>query len=80
MTGYSTFNFALTDGERVVVTRYCDKAPRIPPPSLYYAFLPCSELRTHLLAERFCAARSAYGPGRRGAGNTRDALFPTRLS
>lgn len=25
-TGYSTFNFALTDGQTVVVTRYCDKA------------------------------------------------------
>ena len=39
-TGYSTFNFALTDGHSVVVTRFCDKAPKIPPPSLYYAFLP----------------------------------------
>ena len=80
-TGYSTFNFALTDGERVVVTRYCDKAPRIPPPSLYYAFLPCSELRTHLLASKGSAPRGpAYGLGRRGAGNTADAPVSRRGS
>ena len=47
-TGFSTFNFALTDGRTVVVTRYCDKAPHIPPPSLYFAFLPCETLRSRL--------------------------------
>jgi glutamine amidotransferase len=36
--GYSTCNFSLTDGETMVVTRYCDKSPDIPPPSLYYAY------------------------------------------
>jgi len=46
--GYSTFNFALTDGKTVVVTRYCDKAPSIPPPSLYYAFANVQDLRSHL--------------------------------
>lgn len=46
--GFSTFNFALTDGHSVVVTRFCDKSPRIPPPSLYYAFLPSTELKEHL--------------------------------
>lgn len=63
----STFNFALTDGHTVVVTRYCDKSPKIPPPSLYYAFLPSSELRTHLAAG--CGtgpAGPAYGLRARG--------------
>lgn len=62
-TGYSTFNFALTDGQTVVVTRYCDKAPRIPPPSLYYAFLPSHTLRTHIATSRGAdgAAGPAYG-------------------
>uniref|UniRef100_A0A7S4B882 Glutamine amidotransferase type-2 domain-containing protein n=1 Tax=Chrysotila carterae TaxID=13221 RepID=A0A7S4B882_CHRCT len=46
--GYSTFNFALTDGRTVIVTRFCDKAPRIPPPSLYYAFASACELKEHL--------------------------------
>jgi hypothetical protein len=35
---YSTFNFSVTDGETMVVTRFCDKDPNIPPPSLYFAF------------------------------------------
>jgi len=35
---YSTCNFALTDGETMVVTRYCDYSPTVPPPSLYFAF------------------------------------------
>lgn len=70
-TGYSTFNFALTDGssvrrrqtasctvrayssytscgEQVVVARYCDKAPDIPPPSLYYAFASSHQLQLQL--------------------------------
>ena len=46
--GYSTLNWALTDGETVIVTRYCDKAPHVPPPSLYYAFTDGAELRNHL--------------------------------
>jgi len=35
---YCTCNFALTDGETIVVTRYCDQSPEVPPPSLYFAF------------------------------------------
>lgn len=35
---YCTCNFALTDGETMVVTRYCDQSPEVPPPSLYFAF------------------------------------------
>jgi glutamine amidotransferase len=36
--GYSTCNFSITDGDTMVVTRFCDKSPDIPPPSLYFAF------------------------------------------
>lgn len=37
-TTYHTCNFALTDGETMIVTRFCNKSPNIPPPSLYFAF------------------------------------------
>lgn len=46
---YCTCNFALTDGDTMVVTRYCDFSPNIPPPSLYFAF-GCT-LSTELTAE-----------------------------
>jgi glutamine amidotransferase len=36
--GFTTLNYSLTDGETVIMTRYCDKTPHIPPPSLYFAF------------------------------------------
>ena len=42
--GFSTLNFALTDGETVILSRYCDKDPEIPPPSLYFAFGDATEL------------------------------------
>lgn len=35
---FSTMNFALTDGESLVVTRFCDKSPSVLPPSLYFAY------------------------------------------
>jgi len=38
VTGFSTCNFSLTDGDTVVVTRFCDKSPDVPPPSLYFAY------------------------------------------
>ena len=84
-TGYSTFNFALTDGQTVVVTRYCDKAPRIPPPSLYYAFLPSHTLRTHISTSASAdgaAAGPAYGlQHARGAPSTDvDALASASAS
>ena len=58
--GFSTFNFALTDGASVVVSRYCDKAPHIPSPSLYYAFADGNALREHL---------QASSPGRQTPGH-----------
>ena len=36
--GFTSLNFALTDGETTVATRYCDKWPAVPPPSLYFSF------------------------------------------
>ena len=59
--GFSTYNFALTDGVSVVVSRYCDKAPAIPSPSLYYAFADSTTLREELL--RSTEARTPCAPG-----------------
>jgi glutamine amidotransferase len=53
--GYSTCNFSLTDGDTMVVTRYCDdKDPlqEIPPPSLYFAFGDAKTLRDELTREQ----------------------------
>lgn len=48
---YATFNFCLTDGETVVVTRYCDQSPHVPPPSLYFAFGDAQTLEQELINE-----------------------------
>jgi len=50
--GYSTCNFSLTDGETMVVTRFCDKSPDIPPPSLYFAFGNARKLMHELTSEQ----------------------------
>ena len=49
--GYSTFNFSVTDGDTMVVTRFCDKNPDIPPPSLYFAFGTAKHLYNELTNE-----------------------------
>lgn len=71
-TGYSTFNWALTDGHTVIVTRYCDKAPRVPPPSLYYTFCDNQSLRSQLSAcNGWCVSRmlrSTCDSGSTGSG------------
>lgn len=46
--GFTSCNFALTDGETVVATRFCDKWPAIPPPSLYFCFTTLDILRAEL--------------------------------
>lgn len=46
--GFTSLNLALTDGVNVVCTRYCDKFPSIPPPSLYFAFPTYAELQAEL--------------------------------
>lgn len=48
---FSTLNFCLTDGETVVVTRFCDKSPQVPPPSLYFAFGDAKALENELINE-----------------------------
>jgi glutamine amidotransferase len=50
--GYSTCNFSLTDGATMVVTRFCDKSPAIPPPSLYFAFGDTATLNHELTSEQ----------------------------
>lgn len=49
--GFNTCNFSLTDGETMVVTRYCDKSPSIPAPSLYFAYGEAQELYNELTDE-----------------------------
>ena len=60
--GYSTCNFSLTDGETMVVTRYCDKNPDIPPPSLYFAYGTAQSLHHELTKEEapslYCTKQS----------------------
>lgn len=51
LNGFNTCNFALTDGETMVVTRYCDKSPAIPAPSLYFAYGDAQELYNELTEE-----------------------------
>lgn len=48
---FSTFNFSLTDGKTMVVTRFCDKSPTIPPPSLYYTFGNAQRIYEELTSE-----------------------------
>lgn len=67
--GFSTYNFALTDGVTVVVSRYCDKAPRIPSPSLYYAFADNATLRAELLRSTEASTPCAPGHGARSIVN-----------
>ena len=43
-SGFTSLNFCLSDGETVIVTRFCDRWPAIPPPSLYFAFPTWAEL------------------------------------
>jgi len=56
--GFTTCNFALSDGETVVTTRFCDKWPLIAPPSLYFAFPRRADFDACLLNED-----AANGPG-----------------
>jgi glutamine amidotransferase len=51
VTGFSTCNFSLTDGDTVVVTRFCDKSPEVPPPSLYFAYGNAQHLYQELTSD-----------------------------
>lgn len=48
---FTTLNFSLTDGDTMVVCRYCDKSPAVPPPSLYFAFGNAQRLYTEVISE-----------------------------
>lgn len=50
---YNTCNFSLTDGDTMVVTRYCDKSPEIPPPSLYFAYGTAQSMYNELTRETY---------------------------
>ena len=47
----SRMNFTLTDGETVVCSRFCDKYPLMPPPSLYFAYGDAAQMKAELLDE-----------------------------
>ncbi|KAJ1463349.1 nucleophile aminohydrolase [Pelagophyceae sp. CCMP2097] len=80
--GFSTCNFALTDGGTVIITRYCDKAPEIPSPSLYFTFREAQRLQEALMTcddgepGEPAIAAPAYGIG---AGQKRPPLASCKL-
>ena len=51
LEGHSTFNFSLADGDTVVATRFCDKSPDSPPPSLYFSYGTAEHLYRELTSE-----------------------------
>jgi glutamine amidotransferase len=63
--GFTTLNCCLTDGNTVVVSRFCDKYPTIPPPSLYYAFTDGATMSSELVAspQTLSPSTSAATPG-----------------
>ena len=61
--GFTSLNFALTDGATVVATRFCDQWPRIPPPSLYCALPTCEDLALELAGPQGAAAAPGDGAG-----------------
>jgi len=66
-TGFTSLNFALTDGETVLTSRFCDKWPNVPPPSLYFSYAHSGELR-----EELASSSDNAGPGD-GSGNAEQA-------
>jgi glutamine amidotransferase len=80
--GFNTCNFALTDGETMVVTRYCDKSPSIPAPSLYFAYGDAQALYNELTEEEpqpidhpssSVDVAQTYGKQHSSSGSTGDA-------
>ena len=61
VTGFTSLNFAISDGETVIVTRFCDRFPHIPPPSLYFAFPTAVELALEFGGEGSGAATPSDG-------------------
>jgi predicted glutamine amidotransferase len=71
---FSTLNFSLTDGVTMVTSRYCDKQPEIPAPSLYFAFDYADRLRDGIT--RGAGLRPTAGPGD-GSGNVEASSMST---
>jgi hypothetical protein len=65
--GFNTCNFSLTDGETMVVTRYCDKSPVVPAPSLYFAYGEAWELYHELMDEEQQPAAGHSSPSTNGS-------------
>jgi glutamine amidotransferase len=61
--GFTSLNVAVTDGETVVATRFCDKWPAIPPPSLYFSFPTNAEVAAELGGGGGGGAGAAPGDG-----------------
>jgi len=61
--GFTSLNLAVTDGETVVATRFCDQWPATPPPSLYFAFPTDEELAADLRGGGGGAAAPGDGAG-----------------
>ena len=70
----SRMNFALSDGETMVCSRFCDKYPQEPPPSLYYCYGDANQLREELLGEE----NASRGPGMESGNESDDTLDLTR--
>eukprot|EP00931_Biecheleriopsis_adriatica_P090315 TRINITY_DN64318_c0_g1_i1.p1 TRINITY_DN64318_c0_g1~~TRINITY_DN64318_c0_g1_i1.p1 ORF type:complete len:377 (+),score=62.66 TRINITY_DN64318_c0_g1_i1:72-1202(+) len=67
--GFTSLNFALTDGKTVVATRFCDQYPKVRPPSLYFCYERRSDLDLAL-----SKVQQGSGPGdgsELGAGSER---------
>ncbi|KAG7359295.1 glutaminyl-tRNA synthetase [Nitzschia inconspicua] len=47
----SRMNFTLTDGETIICSRFCDKYPEVPPPSLYFAYGDAKQMQLELCDE-----------------------------
>lgn len=56
----SRMNFALTDGETVICSRFTDKYPAVAPPSLYFAFGDAEQMQKELLDDDFVANNSVH--------------------
>jgi predicted glutamine amidotransferase len=69
---FSTLNFSLTDGVTMVTSRFCDKQPEIPAPSLYFAFDYADRLRDGITRGAGLRPISEVGPGD-GSGNVVEA-------
>lgn len=60
---FSTLNFSLTDGNTMVISRYCDQHLEIPAPSLYFALDSAKALRDGIAKDDGAGIKKDCGPG-----------------